>query len=214
MIYYVLDCETASLSSGVVELAWLKIDESLNILEEFRSLCNPERAIEPGAFAVHGISQQSVATAPTLAQLAANLPSNIDVIGHQVSFDCRMTRPHVSVNRQLCTLSLSREYVKGTSNSKLSTLRTELKLPESKDHSALGDVHTCRNLLQYICNITGLSVETLFQRQDKPKLLTKMLFGKHKGKLIISVPSSYRAWLLAQDIDKDLRYTLEKLESL
>lgn len=214
MSYYILDTETASLSGGCVEIAWLHVDTELKVLEEFRSLCNPERPIEPGAFAVHGISQEAVADAPTLAQLAKMLPSHIDVIAHNAPFDCRMTKPHITVARQLCTLALAREHIKTTSNHKLPTLREELGLPVQKDHSALGDVHTCRNLLHYIVCKTGVSVETLFQRQEKPKLLSKMPFGRFKGKPIISVPEAYRNWLSRQEIDKDLRYTLEKVFAL
>lgn len=143
MSYYILDTETASLSGGCVEIAWLHIDKNLNILEEFRSLCNPERAIEPGAFAIHNISQKDVANAPTLAQLATNLPEQLDVCCHNASFDIRVVSPHISVGRSLCTLALSRTHIKGTSNHKLPTLRTELSLPEQKDHTALGMYTQC-----------------------------------------------------------------------
>jgi DNA polymerase III epsilon subunit-like protein len=56
-MYYVLDTESASLSSGVVELAWLRVDSQLNIVEEFVSRCHPQRKIDAGAYAVHGISR-------------------------------------------------------------------------------------------------------------------------------------------------------------
>ena len=213
-MYYILDCETAGLTKGVVELAWLRVDAQLNIHEEFRSLCNPQRKIEAGAQAIHGISDNDVKNAPTLAELAVRLPEQIDMIAHNSSFDARMISPHISVGRSLCTLALSRSHIKGTTNHKLPTLRTELNLPEQKDHSALGDVHTTLALLRHIVSITGIDVETHFKRLKEPRMLSKMLFGKFKGVAMLDVPADYRKWLASQDIERDLKYTLERLDTL
>lgn len=214
IMYYVLDTETASLTGGCVELAYLKVDSALNVLESFVSRCNPQRKIEAGAYAVHGISDKDVASAPTLAELALRLPERIDMVAHNVPFDSRMIHPHISVGRSLCTLALSRTHIKGTSNHKLSTLRTELKLPEQKDHSALGDVYTTLALLKYIVDLTGVPVETHFQRLNNPRMLSEMPFGKFKGVPMLDVPADYRKWLINQDIDRDLKYTLERLEAV
>lgn len=213
-MYYILDTETASLSGGCVEIAWLRVDSALNVLESFASRCNPQRKIDAGAYTVHGISDKDVASAPTLAELAARLPKPIDMIAHNAPFDCRMIAPTISVNRVLCTLALSRTHIKGTSNHKLPTLRTELNLPEQKDHSALGDVYTTLALLKHIVDLTGVDVETHFQRLNTPRMLSNMPFGKFKGVPMADVPTDYRKWLAAQDIDRDLKYTLDKLEVL
>ena len=213
-MYYVLDTESSSLSGGVVELGWLRVDSQLNIVEEFVSRCHPQRKIDAGAYAVHGISDEDVASAPTLAELAKHMPEQIDMIAHTASFDQRMIAPHISVGRSLCTLALSRTHIKGTSNHKLPTLRTELNLPEQKDHSALGDVHTTLALLRHIVALTGIDVETHFKRLQEPRMLSRMPFGKFKGVAMLDVPADYRKWLASQDIERDLKYTLEKLDSL
>jgi len=213
-MYYVLDTESASLSSGVVELAYLRVDSQLNVVEEFVSRCNPQRKIDAGAYAVHGISDQDVASAPTLAELAKHMPEQIDMIAHNATFDKRMIESHISVGRSLCTLALSRSHIKGTSNHKLPTLRKELNLPEQKDHSALGDVYTTLALLKHIVNLTGVGVELHFQRLNAPRMLSEMPFGKFKGLAMLDVPADYRRWLASQDIDRDLKYTLERLDVL
>jgi len=41
-----------------------------------------------------------------------------------------------------------------------------------------------------------------------------MPFGKWKGTPMLDVPADYRKWLASQDIERDLKYTLEKLDSL
>ena len=211
-MYTILDTETASLHSGVVELALLHIDNELNVLGEFHTKVNPERPIEPGAFAVHGISDADVADAPTLAQIP-ELSLVTHAVAHNLAFDSRMLKGHLNAEAGLCTLSLSRQYLKGTANHKLENLKHELGLPDRKSHSALGDVYTTLDLLRHLLPLTGAPLDTLFKRAAQPKLIHRMTFGKHKGLLISQVPADYRNWLLGQEnLDKDLKYTLEKLK--
>ena len=211
-MYTILDTETASLHSGVVELALLHIDTELNVLGEFHTKVNPERPIEPGAFAVHGISDADVADAPTLAQIP-ELSLVTHAVAHNYPFDSRMLKGHLKAEASLCTLSLSRQYLKGTANHKLENLKRELGLPDQKSHSALGDVYTTLDLLRHLLPLTGVPLGTLFKRAAQPKLIHRMTFGKHKGLLISQVPADYRNWLLGQEnLDKDLKYTLERLK--
>jgi DNA polymerase III epsilon subunit-like protein len=70
-VYCILDTETASLYKGVVEVAWLWVDANLNVLDEQCHRVNPECRIEPGARAVHGISDEDVAGCPTIVQICA-----------------------------------------------------------------------------------------------------------------------------------------------
>lgn len=190
----------------------LTIDNDLNVVKEFHSLINPERPIEPGAFAVHGISNDDVKDSPTLAQIRELTEVN-HVVAHNASFDLRMLTGYINPGYSLCTLALARQYVKGTTNHKLETLQRELNLPPQKSHSALGDVHTTLDLLKVLVPLAGVGLETLFKRAAQPKLVHKMPFGKYKGALVAKVPAEYRAWLLGQgNLDKDLKYTLEKLK--
>lgn len=213
---YIIDVESASLQGGVVELAYLKVDLELNVLEEFCARVDPERPIEPGAQAVHGISNEDVADCPTLAEVTADFSEPVIWCGHNASFDVRMLDKCITPKQTLCTLALSREYIKGTSNHKLATLKDELKLPEQKSHSALGDVHTTRDLLLlHILPLSGVDMQTLLDRANQPKLLARFPFGKYKGITILKVPKDYRNWMLAQsDIPKDLRFTLEKFKNI
>ena len=211
-MYTILDTETASLHSGVVELALLHIDTELNVLGEFHTKVNPERPIEPGAFAVHGISDADVADAPTLAQIP-ELSLVTHAVAHNYPFDSRMLKGRLNAEASLCTLSLSRQYLKGTANHKLENLKRELGLPDQKSHSALGDVYTTLDLLRHLLPLTGVPLDTLFKRAAQPKMIHRMTFGKHKGLLISQVPADYRSWLLGQEnLDKDLKYTLERLK--
>lgn len=207
----ILDTETTGLGapSGVVEIAWLRLDNDLNVVSEFRSLVNPQRDIEPGAFAIHGISQADVADAPTMAQIAADIDWPINICGHNCSFDVRMIHPYIVPASKLCTLSLARQYLK-TSNHKLSTLKQELGLSNQVSHSALGDCYTTLELLKHILPLTGRTLEQIVVASNTPRVVSTMPFGKFKGTKMIQVPAAYRAWLLEQpELPAELRYTLE-----
>lgn len=214
MAYLIADTETSSLQGGVVEIAWMWVDSSLNILAEQCHRVNPERKIEPEAQAIHGISDEDVANCPILADICKGFTRPVDVIAHNISFDLRMVKPHIQAKRSLCTLALARQYIKNVENCKLDNLQKVLNLPVQKSHSALGDVHTCRDLLLHILPIAGVGLDELFRRAETPRMLTHMPFGKHEGKPILEVPLGYRNWLLFKEIDPDLRLTLETFRYL
>ncbi len=211
-MYTILDTETASLNGGIVELAMLHLDENLNVVGEFHKRINPERPIEPGAQAVHGICDADVAGCPKIGEVV-EVGTITHAVAHNLSFDARMLSPHLNYQYGLCTLALARQYIKGTTNHKLETLKNELGFSNQQSHSALGDVYTTLDLLRYLVPKSGVPIETLFKRAEAPKVIHRMPFGKFKGLLLSKVPTDYRAWLLGQPgLDKDLKYTLEKLK--
>lgn len=217
-MYHILDTETSGLgpNAGVCEIAWLEVDENLEIISEFESLVDPQVLIEEGAMRIHGITQDDVYGKPTLETVATMLPEKIVLVGHNCKFDYRMISKHITVSDMVCTLVAARKYIKNTTNHKLETLQRELGLPEQKSHSALGDVHTCRDLLLLLTNQFGFSLSAALADSKIPKLMHRMPFGKHKGKALTAVPADYRAWLLSStvEIDKDLRFSLERLEGI
>ena len=56
--YLIVDTETSGLGSVVraCEIAFLRVDENLNILEEQVHLTDPQIVMDPGAVAIHGIT--------------------------------------------------------------------------------------------------------------------------------------------------------------
>lgn len=212
---HIIDTETASLQGGICELAVLEIDNDLNVVREQHTRVNPERAIEPGAFAAHGIEDWQVETCHPISVVAQTfgLAKVGYAIGHNVGFDLRMLKGHINPSHSLCTLALARQYIKGTTNHKLETLKRELGFPDQKSHSALGDVYTTLDLLRHVRDLAGVDLPTLFERASAPKIVHRITFGTHKGKLVTSLPVDYRNWLLAQEgLESNLRYTLERLK--
>lgn len=65
--FIALDLETTGLSAArdrIVELAAVRFRETGETIDLFQSLVNPERPVSPGAYAVHGLSDQELAQAP------------------------------------------------------------------------------------------------------------------------------------------------------
>lgn len=215
-MFYILDTETTGLvKPSPCELAFVEIDEDLNILSEVCTLVNPLKPIDKGASAIHGITDDMVVGKPTMEEVKSLLPSPFNIIGHNIGFDIRAIKPHVSPSMSLCTLSLARQYIKNTSNHKLETLQRELNLPIRKSHSALGDCLTVLDLLKYITNFSGVNLNTMFLRAQEPRMISVMPYGKYKGKQLLNVPPDYRSWLLRQaDLGKDLKFSLERLDTI
>ena len=213
---HIFDTETTGLKSpGVVEIAWIVVDKDLTVLDEYCSLVNPEKPIEPGAQAVHGITAEMVEHMPTMDMIATRLEGKIPkAICHNAPFDVRVVKPWIAVTHKVCTLSLARKLITNTTNHKLETLQKELGLPKRDSHTALGDVYTVRDLLLFMRDSFELDIELEFQRAMKPVTVHKMPFGKHKGKNLTTLPPDYRTWLLAQEIDDNLRFSLNQLKGI
>lgn len=188
-MFRIFDTETASLSGGVVEIAWINIDKDLNVLSQFRSLVNPERPIELAASGIHGIYDDDVQDAPKLADLIPAWGTTpVKVIAHNATFDVRMVFRTLPVEGSLCTLALSRHLLPEAENHRLQTIRQYFSLPENTAHSAVGDVETTLGVLRHLVELSGVDLTTLYDRAQEPKMLTKMPFGIHKGKSIKNVP--------------------------
>lgn len=218
MKYLITDTETIGLhppaapASGVVEVAYLEIDpHTLEIKTEFVSRVNPEALIHPEASKVHGIYEADVMASPKLLDVF-NIAEPTINLGHNSAFDVKFLSPgYQNLVGSFCTLACSRMHIKNTTNHKLGTLADELGLVKGTAHSALGDVHTTRNLLKYLVEKTGRTFLELLAAQRKPKVYLQMPFGKHKGDHITTLPLPYVRWFLEQnDIDQDLRYSLQQ----
>ena len=57
----------------------------------------------------------------------------------------------------------------------------------------------------------GKTLEDLVEISNKPKVITHLPFGKHKGVAIKDVPKAYIQWMLntVQNLDPELRKALE-----
>ena len=90
--FIALDLETTGLwaaADRIVEIAAVRFRESGEVLETFQSLVNPERPVSPGAYAVHGITDQELAQAPRASDI---LPELVAFLGSAEALPSRRSQ--------------------------------------------------------------------------------------------------------------------------
>lgn len=210
----VYDTETASLDvkDGIVEHAWIEIDDNMDEIERVQSLIKPEGPISFSAMGVHGITEAMVVDAPTMVEhLAGRFEGkSILIVAHNAQFDQKYLRPHCGKLETICSLKLARLAYPDAPDHKLSTLLRMLDLPVIGAHNALDDVSTTRGLLLACAHTLNLDLEGLYELCKKPQRVEKMGFGKHRNKKLSALPTDYIQWLLKQaNLDDNLRWSLE-----
>lgn len=220
----IADVETtgADKDDRVCEVAWIEVDENLAVLDRQHSLIDPQRPISATASGIHGITNVDVAESPTMEEFFGVILSGkyfaaddeVLLIAHNSIFDRRFLSPHMPIVAELCTLRLARRTWPEAENHKLATLMYLFNLERGKSHSADGDVETTFDLLCKIVAATGKNLQTLIHEAVEPVWVNSMPFGKHKGKPLKDLPSTYIAWLLGLDnLDSDTRWSLNKVNS-
>lgn len=216
MRYIIGDTETTGLgpTRKAVEVALMEVHpETLEVLGAAESIINPEKPIDPSATAIHGITDDQVKDAPTMAQFIERafggpLSGELVLLGYRVGFDLPMLKPIGNIVKAWDVLVLAQTLVTDSENHKLQTLREHFQLPGGPAHRAMGDVMTTHQLLQLLLPWSGRSLEahcsTPFQ------VVHRQPWGKHEGTPLILLPSSYKRWLLSlPDLEPNLRRSLE-----
>ena len=154
----VLDTETTGLSTAqghrVIEIGCIELVNRRLTGREFHRFLNPDRDIDEGAEAVHGISRADLETAPRFPEIADDLLEflkDAELIIHNAPFDVgfldyelelmKHPQPRIEAHASvLDTLSLARELHPGQRNS-LDALCKRYEVDASKRdvHGALID---------------------------------------------------------------------------
>lgn len=149
--YVVFDVETtgSSASKGAItEIGAVKVARGA-IVDEFSTLINPERPIEPFVVRLTGITDRMVANAPLAAEVMPRFEEFVEgsvLVGHNINFDCSF----VTAARESCdleplpnpvldTLRLARSLVPGLKRYRLGSLATHLGVRLVPNHRALSD---------------------------------------------------------------------------
>lgn len=149
--FTVIDLETTGLCpeyDSIIEMSAIRFRSGIAV-DHFDSLVNPEMELDDFIIDLTGITDEMLATAPTIGDV---LPKFVDfigsdvLIGHNVSFDINFIYdecencglPGIN-NDYIDTMRLSRRMNKEFPNHKLDTLLFMMGLPERTLHRALGD---------------------------------------------------------------------------
>ncbi len=172
----------------------------------FVSLIQPGIAIPPDATAIHGITDEMVATAPTFKEVGLKFiefcGADAVLIAHNGdAFDKPFLEQEFARNNLFLpkwpfidTLKWSRKYRPDLPRHALQHLREVYRIPANQAHRALDDVTTLYKIFSQM--IDDLSISTVLELLSAPqKAGDRMPFGKHQGKPLSEVPKDYVKWL-------------------
>ncbi len=153
--FIALDLETTGLwaaTDRIVEIAAVRFRESGEVLEAFQSLVNPERLVSPGAYAVHGITDQELAQARRASDVLPELVTFLGnaeraaVVAHNASFDAgflgtELKRAGLGVpsHAMYDTLALARERLPMLESHRLESVAWHFGLDAAGAHRAMAD---------------------------------------------------------------------------
>lgn len=234
----VLDTETTGTNTdtdSIIELGLEIItpsDDGVRV-KEYRTLINPRRPIPPGATAVHHITDDMVANAPTFEQLATNLHkglSNVDFAGYNVRFDLRILATEFK-RRALPWTYEGARVIDGfrlwqvACPRSLEDAANEFLDEETKDalageaHTALGDVRWSSRVIaaqlkrfaklpRNVQQLHDLCNPNEFDADGKLKWRDGELciaFGQHRDTPLRKVPAGYLKWMVDRDFSDKVR---------
>lgn len=222
-MFIYLDTETTGtgIKDRLCQIAF-KTGDGLVVNELF----NPAMDIPIDAMCVHHITNEMVRDKPPFqgspewTQIKELLESDDNVmIAHNAKFDAGMLKKEgIAPKSIICTMKLSRFLDKDEKIPRYSLqyLRYYLKLNiNATAHDALGDILVLEALFKVIYAKTAEifgdnAVNKMIDISQKPILIGRMPFGKHKGLKMNQVPQDYLRWLSTTNLDEDMAYTVKR----
>jgi DNA polymerase-3 subunit epsilon len=149
-MYCILDIETTGgqfNEEGITEIAIYKYDGH-EVVDQFISLVNPEKEIQPFVVKLTGINNAMLRSAPKFYEVAKRIieiTQDCIVVAHNSSFDYRILSTEFTrlgynfVRPTLCTVELSKKLIPGMESYSLGKLVRALGIPVTDRHRASGD---------------------------------------------------------------------------
>ncbi|OIQ16876.1 MAG: exonuclease [Flavobacterium sp. MedPE-SWcel] len=149
-MYAILDIETTGgqyNEEGITEIAIYKYDGH-EVIDQFISLVNPEKPIQPFVVKLTGINNTMLRTAPKFHEVAKRIVEITEgciIVAHNAQFDYRILGTEFSrlgykyERESLCTVELSQKLMPEQKSHSLGKLVRALGIPMSDRHRASGD---------------------------------------------------------------------------
>ncbi len=197
MMYAILDIETTGgkyNEEGITEIAIYKFDGH-KVVDQFISLVNPEKPIQPFVVNLTGINNKMLRNAPKFYEVAkriVEITTDCIIVAHNASFDYRILRTEFNrlgfdfERQSLCTVELSQKLIPDQKSYSLGKLVRSLGIAISDRHRATGDAQATVKLFKLLLskdvekNILKETVRLDIKKKVDDKLL----------KLIENVPST------------------------
>jgi exodeoxyribonuclease X len=219
-VFAVLDVETTGVEDHdqVVEIGVVFLGHAGRL--SWSTLVRPTVAVHPSARGAHHISEEELATAPTVEEVLRDAPRRplreSVMVAHNLAFDARMMGQtglgDLLPERRICTYQCARHVWPQAPSHSNQALRyyLNLRVPSAlgSPHRAVADATVTASLLEALLR-TGLRAEDLVKLTSQPVLLEKVRVGKYRGQLWSEMERSYLQWVLdcKNPFDDDVRHT-------
>lgn len=162
-MYAILDIETTGgkyNEEGITEIAIYKYD-GREVVDQFISLINPERSIQPFVVGLTGINSEMLRGAPKFYEVAkriVEITEDCVLVAHNAKFDYRILRTEFSrlgyefERKSICTVEVSKKLIPGMPSYSLGKLMYNLGIPVSNRHRAEGDAAATTKLFEILLN--------------------------------------------------------------
>ena len=187
-MYCILDIETTGgqyNEEGITEIAIYKFDGH-EVVDQFISLVNPEKPIQPFVVKLTGINNAMLRSAPKFYEVAKRIIEITEgciVVAHNASFDYRILQTEFRrlgfdfKKPTLCTVELAKKLIPDQVSYSLGKLVRALGIPMSDRHRASGDALATVKLFKMLLakdvekEILKSFVKTEIKSGMSPKLL-------------------------------------------
>ena len=149
-MYAILDIESTGgkfNEEGIMEIAIHRFDGH-QVVDQFISLVNPEREIQPFVAKLTGINNKMLRSAPKFHEIAkriVEITQDATLVAHNAQFDYRILRTEFRrlgydfQRKSLCTVDLSQKLIPEAESHSLGKLVRSLGIAVSDRHRANGD---------------------------------------------------------------------------
>ena len=187
-MYAIIDIETTGgqfNEEGITEIAIYKFDGH-EIVDQFISLVNPEKPIQPFVVKLTGINNAMLRSAPKFYEVAKRIIEMTEdsvVVAHNASFDYRILSTEFRrlgydfQKETLCTVELSKKLIPGQLSYSLGKLVRALGIPMADRHRASGDAMATVKLFKMLLakDLEKEIVKSLIKTEIKTGLSPKLL---------------------------------------
>lgn len=162
-MYAILDIETTGgkyNEEGITEIAIYRFDGH-EVVDQFASLVNPEKKIQPFVVKLNGISNQMLQTAPKFYEVAkriVEITEDCIIVAHNAKFDTRILATEFRRlgyeyhRKSICTVQLSQKLLPDMPSYSLGKLTRSLGIPLKDRHRAQGDALATVSLFKLLLN--------------------------------------------------------------
>ncbi len=187
-MFAIVDIETTGgkyNEEGITEIAIYRYDGQ-EIVDQFCSLVNPERPIQPFVVNLTGINNAMLRQAPKFFEIAkriVEITKDCVLVAHNAQFDYRILctefdRLGYPFDKQtLCTVELSKKLIPDQPSYSLGKLTRSLGIPLSDRHRAQGDALATVKLFKLLLDkdLEKIIVRGLIRNDPKKQLEPKLL---------------------------------------